>query len=455
MRKIAAIIFFLAVSLGVLAQSEAKADEYFQASDYAAAKDEYGRLLKRYPSSTLYLYRYARCAQELGDNATALQYFERAGNRYTLKHYYMGEACMQLCLPERAIAAYEQYLRHLEANSPKRTYIHSQIERAETMLRYLKRVEKIQVIDSAVVSMDAVLSFCQLSADCGTLSYGEANQLVYTNQRADRRLWAEESNGKQKIVSSIYLIDEWTAAEPMPEEINMSDRQGYPFLLSDGVTLYFASSDAQGMGGYDIYVTRFNTHTNTYTTPENIGFPYNSIANDYFLLIDEAQQVGYLATDRHSEAGKVTIYSFALSEERQYWRDMPADSLAAYALLERYERATGERRDSELIGMEAEDIEEEIFFALNDSVLYTSLSDFRSAQAKKTFQDWRQIDAQCHALEERLQELRQQYWEAEEADKKKLAPTILQMEEQQSQYSTQRARLIQSCREQENMVYQQ
>ncbi len=454
MWKIAVIIFFLGISLGILAQSESKADEYFKANDYTAAMDEYGRLLKRYPSSTLYLYRYARCAQELGDNATALQYFERAGNRYTLKHYYMGEACIQLCLPDKAIASYQHYLRNLEANSPKVSHITAQIELAEKMQRYLKRVERIEVIDSAEMSLDKVLTFCQLSAECGKMSYGESQQLVYTNQRADRRLWAEEIDGQKKIVSSVYLIDDWTAAEPMPKDINMSEDQGYPFLLSDGVTLYFSSTDAQGLGGYDIYVTRFNTHTNSYTTPENMGFPYNSIANDYFLLIDEARQVGYLATDRHSEAGKVTIYSFALTEQKQYWRDLPADSLAAYALLERYERAT-ERQNSVTTGIETEDIEEEIFFALNDSVLYTSLSDFRNAQAKKTFQEWRRIDAQLHASEEQLQDLREQYWEAEDEEKKKLAPTILQLEELQSQYNMQRARLIRSCREQENAAYQQ
>ena len=81
----------------------------------------------------------------------------------------------------------------------------------------------------------------------------------------------------------------------------MSNVQNYPYMLSDGVTLYFASKDTNGLGGYDIYVTRYNTHTNTYTTPENLGFPYNSSANDYLMVIDELQQVGYFATDRFSE----------------------------------------------------------------------------------------------------------------------------------------------------------
>lgn len=43
-----------------------------------------------------------------------------------------------------------------------------------------------------------------------------------------------------------------------------------PVCLSDGVTIYYAT-DGEGLGGYDIFVTRYNTNTDSYLTPENVG----------------------------------------------------------------------------------------------------------------------------------------------------------------------------------------
>jgi hypothetical protein len=65
MRKFCLFILFLLFSVPFFPQSEFKANELFQSGDYVAAQKEYGRLLRRYPSSALYNYRYARCAQEL------------------------------------------------------------------------------------------------------------------------------------------------------------------------------------------------------------------------------------------------------------------------------------------------------------------------------------------------------------------------------------------------------
>ena len=49
--------------------------------------------------------------------------------------------------------------------------------------------------------------------------------------------------------------------------------------MADGVTIYYAS-DGEGLGGYDIFVTRYNTNTDTYLVPENVGMPFNSPYND-------------------------------------------------------------------------------------------------------------------------------------------------------------------------------
>ena len=107
MKKIQLIIAFLLCITTISGQTAASADALFQDGDYAGAQDQYARLIKSYPNNALYLYRYARCAQELGDYPTAKQYFERSGNRYDLKHFHLGEVCLQLWYIDEAITAYE------------------------------------------------------------------------------------------------------------------------------------------------------------------------------------------------------------------------------------------------------------------------------------------------------------------------------------------------------------
>ena len=462
------IVILLGILLGVAvhvlgggalsAQNAHKADGLFQAANYAEAQKEYGLLLKGSPSYPLYLYRYARCAQELGDYWTAIKYFEKSGNRYDLKHYNLGEIYLHLGYAEQALEAYQAYLKTLKSDSERAAYVLAQISKAEKLHRYMRRVEKVQVIDSVEIPLDELLSAYPLSTETGSLGWDENGQLVYTNQRNDRKLWASKSDSSQVIVSSRSLMNTWTTPDTLPAIINMAGEQNYPYLLSDGVTLYFASKDTSGLGGYDIYVSRYNTYTETYTSPENLGFPYNSTANDYLMVIDEIHQRGYFATDRRSKAGYVHVYTFVPTSAKSYWRNIATDSLVAYAQL-RYGLQAEEEKivipTTTHYAVAVEDVEEEIFFVLNDSVLYTSMSDFQSSNAKKNYQEWHNMQQQMALDDELLGQLRLQYATSDDAVKKELTPQILHLEKKQSQLREQCNEILQSVRKIESESYQQ
>ena len=460
MQKLRVLILFLLCSASIAAQNEVKANEFFQAANYAEAQTEYGLLLKRQPSSALYLYRYARCAQELGDYATAIAYFEKSGNRYDLKHFNLGEIYMQLGYPEHAIASYEAYLNKLKPDSERIPYIQAQIRYAEKLQRYMRRVEKVEIIDSVETSVDSLLIYCPLSTEAGTITRSQSGCFVYTNQRNDRKLWSTNSDSASLIVSSHSLMGQWSKPDTLPTEVNMATKQISPYVLSDGLTLYFASCDTSGLGGYDIYVTRYNTYTEAYTTPENVGMPFNSKANDYLMLIDENRNIGYWATDRFSPEGKARIYSFVPTTQKSYWRNLSEDSLVAYAQL-RYTIAASEIQaiattDTLSANVPAQEEEHgEIFFILNDSVVYTSLKDFQHPKALSQYQEWEQIQHQIDSTQLQLSNLRFQYSQSDEIEQKKLAPAILQLEQLQSQYIAQCDKLIYYCRKLEITARQQ
>ena len=437
MRKIYSLILFLACALLAMAQTHSSADKLFQAGDYTAAQEQYGKLLRSYPREALYLYRYARCAQELGDFPTALQYFDKAGDRYMLKYFYLGEIYLQQWHAEAAIEAYNKYLSSLTEPSEREPYVAQQIARAEKLQRYLRRVERLEIIDSVLVPLNSSLIThgLSLSLEAGRLQYDSLGGIGFTNQRGDHHLWSQRVDSSQVLLSSHRLLDTWTTPDTLPATINFTACQISPYLLNDGVTLYFAAQDPNGLGGLDIYISRYNTATELYTAPENLGFPYNSPANEYMLILDENQGVGYLATDRFAPQGYVHIYSWAIPEQRQYCRGMDPDTLAAYAQLRAFYKA--ERLDnapSETSApSEPSATHDAISFVINDSVIYTSVDDFLSPGARRLFIEWEQLQERLTKEQNQLEELRIQYMQADEPTQGTLASQILKLERELEQ----------------------
>lgn len=443
MRKILFFILCLVCTTTLLGQTPSSADKLFKAGKYTEAQKAYKALIKSYPSNALFLYRYARCAQELGDDITAIKYFDKSGDRYHLKHLYIGDSYLRLWDADNALDSYRTYQQ--KEPGERQTYVQKQIARAELLQRYLRRVERLQVIDSVEVSLDSMLQVVQLSAEAGQLTLSATQSIIYTNQRNDRKFLAIKSKSKRILVSSHRLLDSWGTYDTLPDNINFAKDHCSPYLLSDGVTLYFAAQDQNGIGGLDIYVSRYNTTTESYTTPENIGFPYNSPANEYMFVVDETRQIAYLATDRFTQKGRVHVYSFAIPEQKQYWRDIPQESLVEYAQLSKFEQFDA---DSIIIPIAEKKTDEigDFCFIINDSIVYDSLEDFQNATAREKYNDWKLTEQQFQAEKHQLHLLREEYANADEDRKKELTPIILRLENNQSQLFKQSQILLQAIR---------
>ena len=430
MRKILVFILSIACATALLGQTPSSADAQFKAGKYAEAQKSYKALIKSYPSNALFLYRYARCAQELGDDSTAIKYFIKSGDRYNLKHLYLGDSYLRLWKADKALESYQTYQQ--KEPEERHAYVKKQIAHAELLQRYLRRVERLQVIDSMEVPLESMLDVVQLSAEAGKLTLSATNSVTYTNQRNDRMILAVRYKSKRILVSSHRLLDSWSSYDTLPDNINFAKDHCSPYLLSDGVTLYFAAQDEHGIGGLDIYVSRYNTATESYTTPENIGLPYNSPANEYMFVVDEVRQIGFLATDRFARKGHVHVYSFAIPEQKKYWRDIASESLVAYARLEHFEKYTEELIE---VHHKIENIDEtdDFSFIINDSIIYYSIEEFQQPTARDKYHEWKDAEQQYLSEQAQLAELREAYIIADDDTKKELTPTILRLENNQSQ----------------------
>ena len=307
---------------------------------------------------------------------------------------------------------------------------------------YGKRDRKSFVVDKA-----NFLSAYKISEESGKLfmfneffqTEGDYPGTVYETEIGNKIYYSEKGErGNLDIFSKNKLLNEWSNGRPLPGSINESGNANYPFVLSDGVTIYYAT-DGEGLGGYDIFVTRYNTNTDSYLTPENVGMPFNSPYNDYMYVIDEYNNLGWFASDRFQPEEKVCIYVFIPNSSKQTynyeamdpqqmirlaqihslketWKDENTVAEALQRLKEAINHKPQERR---VVDFE---------FVIDDNTTYYLLSDFQSPKAKQLFQSYRQLEKDYLQQEDKLDGLRQQYATANQQGKEKLAPAILDLE---------------------------
>lgn len=231
---------------------------------------------------------------------------------------------------DEAIAALTKKIDEEKKKKNSTVTLEAQLHQARMGAEMLSGTERITIIDSMVVDADAFLSAYRLSVGCGTLAplASIAPTLVrnstqgampaFLNDFGDRMVFADtDSAGLTK------LYECFTSAAGMERPVRLTgmgsddDDQAYPYLLSDGVTLYFAAQGEESLGGYDIFVTRRMSATGPFVKAENVGMPFNSPANDYMMVIDEQARIGWFVSDRRQPAGKVCIYRFVPNDVRQ------------------------------------------------------------------------------------------------------------------------------------------
>ena len=79
------------------------------------------------------------------------------------------------------------------------------------------------------------------------------------------------------------------------------------FMHPDGRTLYFSSDGHNTMGGYDVFKTELQ-EDGTWSTPVNLGYPINTPGDERFFVLAGSGTVGYYSSSREGGFGRHDIY---------------------------------------------------------------------------------------------------------------------------------------------------
>jgi outer membrane protein OmpA-like peptidoglycan-associated protein len=101
----------------------------------------------------------------------------------------------------------------------------------------------------------------------------------------------------------------WGPPMNMGPSINTEGSELFPYFHEGSKRLYFASDGHIGLGGLDIYYMD-QQEGGTWGSIENLGFPMNTISDDFGIIFNEEGTCGYLSSDRDGGVGRDDIYSF-------------------------------------------------------------------------------------------------------------------------------------------------
>lgn len=107
---------------------------------------------------------------------------------------------------------------------------------------------------------------------------------------------------------------QWAQPQNLGPEINTASDEDFPSLQSDGMTLFFSSNGRGGMGGYDLFKTVWNPEDNSYTAPQNIGYPLNTPYDERTISFGEDGKHAYISAVRPEGKGDLDIYRITFDD---------------------------------------------------------------------------------------------------------------------------------------------
>ncbi len=424
MKYIFAIIGFVIVfSTNLSSQTLEEAKKLYLEGKYAEALPAFEKAIKASPKNASYNQWYGNCLLETGKSDESEKYLKFAASKNIQEAFSsLGKLYFQTYRFDEAVESYEELITVLKKKKEESQIgeVQLRLDVAKRAARMLSRCEDIQIIDSLIVDKNNFLLGYPLSEEAGSLRVMPemGGAVVYENQLKDKRYYGKEAENKQlRLYTQSELQGKWSDEKMMELPADTSANDNYPYVLSDGVTVYFASTGRESIGGYDLYTTRYNMNSDSYLAPEQMGMPFNSTYNDYMLVVDEFNGVGYFATDRFQDPGKVVVYTYIPNDEIKTIESEDQDTLSSRSRIVSIKDSWKPGMDYQAMLRQIKEAasrvtitkKKDFVFVVNDNIVYYTLADFESDSAKQLFIQSQNLGQQIADLETELDSQRLAY----------------------------------------------
>ena len=122
--------------------------------------------------------------------------------------------------------------------------------------------------------------------------------------------------GLDIYVSEKDATGDWGTAVNLGPSVNTPFNEDTPFITANDSLLYFSSEGHNSIGGYDIFISRKTG--NTWSKPENIGYPVNTTDDDKFFQPHNNGDNAFYAMPTDYKREEIFYLSFTGLKEETY-----------------------------------------------------------------------------------------------------------------------------------------
>ena len=309
------------------------------------------------------------------------------------------------------------------ANRDALNHLYEQVE------RLLGNTREAIVLDTLSGSLESILNHVQQN----NLHLGRIDAETYTTPDGQTMWRVSHTEGEAPKFVVIHRLGDGSWDETNSDTIEVRGvpegaELSYPRLMADGNTLYFVIEEPgmlpeNGLGGKDVFVSRYDRAAGVLLVPQLLPPPFNSPADDYIYLTDEANDLGWLVTSRGQTSDSAHLYIFKLSSVKKYG----GDDIVGAALWSHPMVTKEEVSITRPIGKEGDKNPKKVFFWLKNRPIRGD-TDLQKESSKRLFAQYLKSEKALQELNEKLSALRARYAE-EPRMRERLEGDIINMEQ--------------------------
>jgi hypothetical protein len=424
------IVFILSIGTYIHGQeieyTPQKAMEYFKNEEYQNAELVYSYLLEKYPKESKYNYYMAICELKNRSNisgAIKKLNYARIKNVSRDVFYFLGRAHQLSYQYDEAISNFNKFIQYASKGDDRIEEAKKFIKECVDGRKLSSKIYKLTVLDKSVVEKDDVLEMYYPAEDVGQLyknkdffeSGVNPNNIMFETERGDVVYFSMEATDEDtlSIYKMVKLIDGWGESENLGKPVNSVYNDAYPFLETDGVTFYFSSDRLGGLGGFDIYKIFYDSETQSFLDPINLGVPFNSPDDDFLFVSDEFNGVAWFASTRETTGNEVMVYTVKWDGNQVRNMAESTNQIKEVAKLEVVGGGFGPEKedDSFTLGPARKKKRKTglFTFVINDTITYSNFDHFHSAEALVFFKSAYVLEQKRDSLSYLLKENRYKY----------------------------------------------
>lgn len=452
MKRFIFTILTLFAAIATQAQTLQQGRDLFNKGDYQKAKPIMLKYLKQKPDDASRNYWYGVCCMETGEPQTGVEYLEKAALKNIVKsNRYLGDYYTQTEQYQSAIDSYTAFVDGMKADNSLHDQAleekYSQMaDSLRLLFRMIRNTSKVCFIDSFTVRRENVAGTLLTSASAGSFyTYQDffesdtdgdvfmpetGNQIYYSRQCDD---------GHYRLFTRFKSYDSWDDETPL-QGLDFDGDARYPFIMSDGTTIVFSATGRESLGGWDLFISRYNSGNHRYLTPQSVGMPFNSEGNDYFYVIDEENGLGWFASDRRQPEDTVCVYVFIHEDSYSKYNYETGDTATIHSAsrlmsirdtqvdISAVRSARSVLTQMAYQASESERAKRSFTFVIDDFNDYHEVQDFQNEDARRLFLKWEEQKKEFAIMSSQLDRKRSDFHHAGKRDQDNMRESILELE---------------------------